>query len=128
MERLDRSGTPQIMHGPEPPDVGQLRRAILAWGKAAPGDQTMNGQFLSTFAVYLVKHFREEEARLAHGPSQDAARRRMEHRRLVERLGHLMGDLARGLDVDSGIKGFIRVWQAHQEAVALRKVRGSAGH
>ncbi|MBP1771434.1 MAG: hypothetical protein H6P99_597 [Holophagaceae bacterium] len=123
-----RTDTPQVPYGTEAPDVGQLRHAIRVWGKAAPEDPTANGQFLSTFAVFLVKHLREEEARLARGRAQDGVKRRMAHRRLVERLDSLMGDLALGLDVDLGIRAFIRAWQAHQETAALRGAAEEPGH
>ncbi|HJW43450.1 MAG TPA: hypothetical protein VJ463_03275 [Geothrix sp.] len=75
-----------------------------------------------------MKHFREEEARLARARAQDGAKRRSAHRRLVERLGGLMGDLDLGLDVALGIQAFIRAWLAHQETAALRGASEEPGH
>ena len=112
-----------MVEGPwfELPDINQLQIAADTWFAGDPMNHGMNQQFLTTFAIYLVKHFRAEEARLeqAHAPGQRWHLK--EHHRLVRHLRDLMLDVELGLDVTKGIRRLLEAWRVHQESVALRQ-------
>lgn len=112
-----------VAEGPwfEMPDVNQLQIAADAWFASDARDQGMNQRFLTTFAIYLVKHFRAEEARLeqAHAPGQRWHLK--EHHRLVRQLRDVMLDVELGLDVTGGIHRLLETWRIHQEIAALRR-------
>jgi hypothetical protein len=112
-----------LVEGPwfEMPDVNQLQRAADTWFAGDSLRQGMNQQFMTTFAIYLVKHFRAEEARLerAHAPGQRWHLR--EHHRIVRQLRDLMIDMELGLDVTNGIHRLLEAWRIHQESAALRR-------
>jgi hypothetical protein len=101
------------------PDVDQLQRAAQAWRGLECADPQRDRAFLSTFAVYLVKHFRAEEDRLDRAKTPDRAWHRAEHRRLVQHLHGVMGDVERGLEAAPAIHGLLEAWQAHQQRSAL---------
>ena len=110
-------------------DVNQLKMAANTWVASEPKDRESNRQFMTTFAVYLVKHFRAEEGRLerTHAPGQPWHLR--EHRRLVRKLRDLLGDMELGLDVTDGIRRLLEAWHVHQESAALRReTRSPMGH
>ncbi|NWJ40989.1 MAG: hemerythrin family protein [Geothrix sp.] len=111
------------------PDVEQLSAAAAAWRAEGLGDRSSNRQFLATFAIYLVKHFRTEEDRLERVNAPGWAWHRREHRRLVKQLRDLMNDLDLGLEVSPRIHQFLEAWRIHQETASLRRDAGSSrGH
>lgn len=101
------------------PDVEQLQRVVDVWRGRDHDDPQRDRAFLSTFAVYLVKHFRAEEDRLDRAKAPDRTWHRAEHRRLVQQLHSVMCDLELGLEAAPAIHGFLDAWQLHQQAAPL---------
>jgi len=96
-----------------------LKMAVASWQGGAVTDRQADLRFLSTFAVYLVQHFRAVEARLDRAKAPDRAWRRSEHHRLVRQLQDLMGDLELGREVSGDIFAFLDAWSAHLESLSL---------
>jgi len=80
-----------------------------------------NQQFLSTFAIYLVKQFRTEEDQLRLAKAGSLAIRVGENHRLAEQLRGLMRELELGLEVTPGIRAFLLDWQRHRQRPAARR-------
>ena len=113
----------------EIPDVNQLQIFTDTWLASDSLDQGMNQQFLTKFAIYLVKYFRTEEARLeqAYAPGQQWHLK--EHHRIVRQLRDLMLDAEFGLDVTSGIYRLLKTWRVHREFATLRhELNGTEKH
>lgn len=96
-----------------------LKMAAASWREGASADGQSDLRFLSTFSVYLVQHFRAEEARLDRVKAPDRAWRRNEHHRLVRQLQNLMADLELGREVTGDIYAFLDAWSAHLESLSL---------
>lgn len=96
-----------------------LKMAVASWQSGTASDRQADLRFLSTFAVYLVQHFRAEEARLDRAKAPDRAWRRDEHHRLVRQLQDLMSDLELGREVTGDIFAFLDAWSAHLESLSL---------
>ena len=83
------------------PVAHPLKVAAAFW-EACPAfqkDAQKDRQFLATFAIYLVQHFRAEESRLLRARTPKLARYRVENHLLALRLCDLMADAEVGLDV-----------------------------
>jgi hemerythrin len=102
-------------------DVDQLNRLAEAWRDRAPMERFSNRQFLTTFAIYLVKHFRAEEFRLQRMAAPGLTWHKQEHRQLVRQIWALMNDEALGLDMTDGIQTFLEAWRLHQEVSSRRR-------
>jgi hypothetical protein len=106
-----------------------LRMAVASWQGGAVADRQSDLRFLSTFAVYLVQHFRAEEARLDRAKAPDRAWRRSEHHRLVRQLQNLMADLELGREVTGDIYAFLDAWSTQLESRSLGgEVRPPVGY
>ena len=113
----------------EAPDVVLLKTAAEGWREGAAKDRLSNRRFLDLFAVYLVKHFKAEEARLKAKDAPGQAWHRQEHLRIVRRIWDLMSDVSLGLEVTDGIHRLLEAWFLHQEAAAQRRdEQGFSGH
>lgn len=94
-------------------DTDHLQWLAETWSRRMTMNPQSNRLFLSVFAVYLERHFRVQEERIAQTQAANQTWHQMEHARLVSRMRQLMGELESGLDVGPGIQRFLDEWRAY---------------